>query len=107
MIRRDERDAQREAEVRQWFQRNITSDITPEEAIRRVVVVLSETGWKIRIKDLTPTLRELADAYLRAVVDDPELAAEDTWLRDAHRWGDKGQARAAALNHLRKRHQAQ
>jgi transposase len=104
MIRRDERDARREAETRQWFEDNITRGITPEEAIQRIAVALSEISWRIQTKDLTPTLRELADAYRRAVCNDPELPAEDEWLRDSSRWQDQDHARVAALNHWVRRH---
>ena len=104
MIRRDERDARREAEVRQWFEQNIHPGITAEEAIRRISVVLSETGWKIKTTDLTPTLRELADAYRSAVCNDPNLPPEDVWLRESYRWQDQDHARVAALNHWVKRY---
>ena len=104
MTRRDERDARREAEVRQWFEQNIHPGITPEEAIQHIAIALSETGWKIRTKDLTPTLRELADAYRRAICNDPELPSKDEWLRNSWPWQNQDHARVAALNHWVKRY---
>lgn len=71
--RREQHDARREADVRQWLVQNIT----PEEAFQRIGRVLSETGWRIRIKDLTPLLRSMADAYRRAVCEQHELPEQD------------------------------
>jgi hypothetical protein len=103
MIRRDKRDARMEEEVIQWLERNITPDLTPDEAFRRIGATLAETAWKLKVTHLTPTLRDLADAYLRAVCNDLGLPAEDQWLRDTQRWRNQDYARVAALNHWNKR----
>ncbi len=103
MVRRDKRDARKEEEVQQWIEQNITPDLTPEEAFYRIGVTLVKTAWKLKVKHLTPTLRDLADAYRRAVCNNPNLAAEDSWLLESHKWRDQDYARVAALNHWVKR----
>src|SRR5262249_59749644 len=97
MIRRDQRDAEMEGEVRAWFEQNITPDLTPEEAFRRIGTTLARTAWKLKVAHLTPTLRDLADAYRRAVPSDP---AAPQWLRESGRWRNQDHARVAALHHL-------
>ena len=104
MVRRDKRDARKEEEVQQWLEQNITCDLTPEEAFQRIGATLSKTAWKLKVTHLTPTLRDLADAYRSAVCDDPELPAKDAWLRETSRWQDQDHARVAALNHWVRRY---
>jgi hypothetical protein len=68
-------------------------------------VVLSEIGWRIRTKDLTPTLRDLADGYRKAACNDPNLPSEERQrLRDSYRWLIEDHALVAALNHWVKRY---
>jgi hypothetical protein len=102
--RRDERDARREAEVREWFEQNVTPDLTPEEAFQLIGATLARTAWKLKVTHLTPTLRGLADAYRRAICGDPALPVEDVWLRESWRWADQDHARVAALNHWARRY---
>lgn len=102
--RRKEHDARREAEMRQWLEHNITPGITREEALLRIGRALSETRWRIGIKDLTPTLRSLADAYRRAVCEQPDLPERDRWLHESYRWPNQDYARVAALNHWAERY---
>jgi hypothetical protein len=64
------------------------------ERIRHVADALASKGWKMQVKDLTPELEELADAYLALRVrhagkSGEALPAEEKWLRDAHRWVSK------------------
>jgi transposase len=101
--RREKRDARREEEAQQWIEQNITPDLTPEEAFHRIGVTLAKTAWKLKVKHLTPTLRDLADAYRSAVCNNPDLAAEDAWFFESHKWRDQDYAHVAALNHWVKR----
>jgi hypothetical protein len=65
--------------------------LTGPERRRRVADALASKGWKIQVKDLTPDLEALADAYLAFRVRHAEengqaIPPEEEWLRDAHRW---------------------
>lgn len=104
--RRDARAAAKEAEVRQWIKENLTPDLTPDEAMHRFAQGLADTFWKIRVKDLTPTLRGAADAYRRAACDDPGLPEDCGWLHGSWHWRDQDHARVAALNNLRMRYRS-
>lgn len=103
MVRGDKRGARREEEVQQWIEQNISPDLTPEEAFHRIGVTLAKTAWKLKAKHLTPTLRDLADAYRSAVCNNPNLAAEDAWLLESWKWRNQDHARVGALNHWVKR----
>jgi hypothetical protein len=94
------RAAAAEAEVRRWIKENLTPDLTPDEAMHRFAQGLADTFWKIRVKDLTPTLRGAADAYRRAACDDLGLPEDYGWLHDSWHWRDQDHARVAALNNL-------
>jgi len=67
MIRRDERDAERQETVRRKFDEIFVPGVSAEEALTQIAGALAEKGWKVQVKDLTPELRDLADAYLRSV----------------------------------------
>jgi transposase len=97
LARRDELDARREVEVRQWLEENITPGMLLEEAMERICAALSDTAWKFKTNLLTPTLCQLADSCIKAARDNP---AVPQWLRESYRWGDQDHARVAALNYL-------
>lgn len=107
MIRRDQRDAQRRDDVTRKLDEILVPGVTPESAIAQIAEALAAKGWKIEVKDLTPELRDLANAYLRWVYAHPEyLDATEGWLLETDRWKNRDHARVAALNHLVKRHRA-
>jgi transposase len=98
-LRREARTAARRAardlDRRQMWQERLATALAPgftgPERIRRVADALASKGWKMQVKDLTPELKALADAYLAARVrhagkSGEALRAEEDWLRDAHRW---------------------
>jgi transposase len=98
-LRREGRKAARRAahdrERRQmWGERLATTlapGLTDAERLQRAADALASKGWKIQVKDLTPELRALADAYLAARVQHAgkggqAMPAGEEWLRDADRW---------------------
>jgi transposase len=98
MVRRDEREAEkrarrdkREAEWRalwlEWLRPMFAPGLSPEERFRRAGEALNSV-YKIRVKDLTPELMELADwyyAYLEAQPVDV-VGPSETWRQEAARW---------------------
>ena len=89
------RRAARDRERRQMWQERLATALAPgftgPERIRRVADALASKGWKMQVKDLTPDLEAIANAYLAFRVGQAEengqaIAAEEEWLRDAHRW---------------------
>ena len=124
------RRAARDRERRQMWQERLATALVPgiasDERIRRAADALASKGWKMQVKDLTPDLEALADAYLAARVrhagkNGQAISAEEKWLMDTYRWVRKlaGQdpavaglgamlgggpnidhLRVAALNHL-------
>ena len=124
------RRAARDRERRQMWQERLATALAPgltgPERIRHVADALASKGWKIQVKDLTPDLEALADAYLafrvrHAGKNGQAISAEEKWLMDTYRWVRKlaGQdpavaglgamlgggpnidhLRVAALNHL-------
>jgi transposase len=127
------RRAARDRERRQLWQERLATALAPgfsgAERIRRVADALASKGWKMQVKDLTPELEALADAYLaardgHAGKSGEALSAEEKRLRDMHRWVRKlagedpavaglgaisgggpniDHLRVAALNHLVKK----
>ena len=106
-VRTASRRAARDNERRQMWHERLATALAPgfagAERIRRVADALASKGWKMQVKDLTPELDALADAYLAARVrhagkGGPAISAQEEWLRDAHRWVRKlaGEDAAAA-----------
>jgi transposase len=64
--------AARDRERRQMWQERLATALAPglsgAEQIRRVADALASKGWNMQVKDLTPELEALADAYLAARV---------------------------------------
>jgi hypothetical protein len=92
------RRAARDRERRQMWQERLATALVPglagAEQIRRVADALASKGWKMQVKDLTPELEAIADAYLATRVrhagkSGEALPAKEKWLRDAHRWVSK------------------
>jgi hypothetical protein len=125
-MRRNERDAARAAMWHERLMPAMDPGLTAQERCRRIARVLSSKGNKIQVKDLTPELRDIADAYLANFGDRDIFAPAEGWLMEASRWarliknpeaaspGERLRLdlrghpnieylRVAALNHLRRR----
>jgi len=81
-----------------WQERLATAlvpGIASDERIRRAADALASKGWKMQVKDLTPDLEALADAYLAAL--DRRVTGLGAMLGGGP---NIDHLRVAALNHL-------
>ena len=109
------RRAARDAQRRQMWLDRLSAALAPDlggaERLQRVADALASKGWKMQVKDLTPELEALADAYLASVhasVEDA-VSPEMRWLREGYRARLRGShnppidhLRVAALNSIAK-----
>jgi transposase len=108
MVRRDQRDAERRDRVRSMLDEILVPGTAAQDAASRIAVAFAAKGWKVEVRDLTPELEELADAYLRAArAHSTYLDGKDKWLLEADRWTNRDHARVAAINHFVKRYKAE
>jgi transposase len=107
IIRREEREAVLREMVVKQLHEIFAPGVTVEDAVSKLVAAFTAKRWKFETKDLTPELREFADAYLRAV---PFMAKyfteDDGWLLEVRHWHKQDHARVAAINHFVKRSKA-
>jgi len=93
------RRAARDRERRQMWQERLATALVPgiasDERIRRAADALASKGWKMQVKDLTPDLEALADAYLAAL--DRRVTGLGAMLGGGP---NIDHLRVAALNHL-------
>jgi hypothetical protein len=84
-----------------------------EECWRRIAQALARKRWRMGVKDLTPVLRDIADAYLADFGERDIVPPSERWLVEADRFVrdvkcglrpgvDIDHKRVAALNHLAK-----
>jgi hypothetical protein len=107
IIRREQREAARREMVAKHLAEIFVPGVTVEDAVAKLVAAFTAKRWKFQTKDLTPELRDLADAYLGAVRANPEyLADNEDWLLETHHWRNQDHARVAAINHFIKRSKA-
>jgi hypothetical protein len=106
-VRREQREAARREMVIKKLNEIFAPGVDVEEALAKLAAAFAAKGWKFETKDLTPELREFADAYLRAVPFMPKYFTEkDGWLLKTYHWRNQDHARVAAINHFVKRSKA-
>ncbi len=86
MARRHERDAERRALWRERLEPAFVPGLPAEERLRRIAQALALKRYKIQVKDLTPELGAIADAYLANFGKTDIVLPSELWLVDADRW---------------------
>ena len=85
MTRRHERDEARRTVWRERLKPALAPGLPVEERLHRVAHALASKGWKIQVKDLTPELQDIADAYLAHFGKRDIVAPSERWLVEADR----------------------
>jgi transposase len=113
LAQRHQRDAKRGALWHDWLEAAgaLAPGLPDEERWRRIAQALARKGWRMKVKDLTPVLRDIADAYLAEIGERDIVPPSERWLVEADRFVrdvqlglrpglDIDDKRVGALNHL-------